>query len=79
MRFTVTNLNRCAGGGHWHLTVTVGGQSRNITVDADDGKLDTIEDKKEALTHRLVSAAKEANARNLVEIRTAILNKEFEI
>ena len=81
MRFTLTALSRCTGGGHYSGTISLnGGAGRSFTVTAAE-LAETIEDltAKELIVARLRAAIREAAATTLVQIRTAIEGKEFHV
>lgn len=77
-QFTVTNLTRCAGQNHYDLTITVGGQSRTITLTRSDLALEP-EDFKDAFLHRIRSAVKEAGANTFAQAQAALVGQTFQI
>ena len=78
MTFTITDITRCSGLGHWHFTVTVDGQSRTLTLDREDFDLNPG-NLQEAFLTRVRSAVKEAGATTFAQARTALINNEFKL
>lgn len=78
MTFTVTEMTRCEGQGHWHFTVQVGNQTRKVVIKSDELSLDP-DDIETIFLARIRSAAKEAGATSFATARNAILNKPFQI
>lgn len=75
---SVTVNGICAGGNHVHLTVTVGGRTRNFSLTRDDLALDGDEIEAAAVS-RIRSAVKEAGATNLAQIKAALEGKAFKV
>lgn len=74
---------QCSGGGHYHLPVTIGGETFTLVFDRADLQNDPDEPRgeqaRERLLHRVRSAIKEAGATTPAQARTAISNKTFHV
>lgn len=81
MQFTVTVSGQCASGGHVHLAVTAGQQTRQITVSRDDFLIDfsSVDDVRDFLIPLLRQRIKESRATTPAQRRTAIENAPFYI
>lgn len=76
MTFTITEMTRCPGGGHWICTATVNGVSRTFELDKSD--LDAEPgDVRSAALRRIRSVLLEAGATTWPQVRTALIGKEF--
>lgn len=78
MTFTITEITRCEGQGHWIFTVDVDGNTRTVTLNRDDFGLDP-EDLETAFLTRVRSAVKEAGATTYAQARAAVINHEFKL
>lgn len=82
MQFTINALNRCDGGNHIFLTLTLGGGTHTFTLEQSDLDLDppdNLSEAREMIMTRLRSAIKEAGATTPAQIRIALLNKTFKV
>jgi hypothetical protein len=87
MKFTVGTLTRCAGQGHIDIPCTVtepaqfAGMVVVLKVNAGDLDLErpTLEELKDLMLQRCVSAKKEANASSFAQVRTALEGKTLAI
>lgn len=81
MTFTVNTISRCPGGNHWSVDLTQGGQARHLEFQTSDLQLDftNFQQVVDAVLNRLRSAAKEANAGTLAQVKTALEGKTFQI
>lgn len=78
MIFTITNITRCSGLGHYNFTVNVGAQTIQLQVHREEFDLEPTE-LRDAFVHRVRSALKEANANTFAQAQNALLNIQFEI
>ena len=84
MRITINNVTRCTGGNHVNVSLTTGsGRTGTLTFEeaeiravAQSNELDEL---RQLLLHRMVSAIKEANATTAVQMRNALVGKVFEV
>ena len=81
MTFTVNSVSRCASGNHWTIVLTAGGQSRTLVLETSDLQLDfsSYDQVREAVIGRMRSAAKEAGAGTLAQVKTALEGKSFQL
>lgn len=82
MQFTTGNLSRCAGNGHYELPITVSGNTKTLRFTRDQLRGEPAEDMAQAvdaILARLRSAAKEANATTLAQVRAAVESKTFKV
>lgn len=83
MTFTIGTLTRCAGQNHIHIPVTLQ-SGKSGTIETTPAELqgdppDTIDEARERVLDRVRSAAKEANAINWTQLKTALDNKTFKV
>lgn len=81
MRFTITGLARCSGGGHYSANISIeGGALKPITFTQAEilAVLDEA-DSRERIINRVKAVILEAGATTLAQIRTAIESKEFKV
>jgi len=78
MDVTVKINGFCASGGHINLTATVGGKSRDFTLNKSDFQLEP-EDYETALIIILRNFVKESGLTNWTQIKTAVEGKVFKL
>jgi hypothetical protein len=81
--FTINSITRCAGGGHYDVTITLGnGQSGTLHTTKDELAGDppaSIAEARDAVLDRIRSALKEANAATWANIQSALVGQTFKV
>ncbi len=78
MTFTINEIVRCNGGGHWNVVVTVNNQSKTFQLEKEGLDLEPDE-LKDAALHRIRSALIESNALTFQQARNTLINNTFAI
>lgn len=82
MRFTTGTLTRCAGGNHYELPITIGGNTRTLRLTKDEAEGEppaNIDEARDSIISRLRSAYKELDAVTFADVRTAVSGKTFKV
>jgi hypothetical protein len=82
VQFTVGDITRCSGQGHYQVPVTVGAVTRTIHTTLEElqqAAPSTIDEARDAIIGRIRSALLEANAATFAQVQAALEGNTFEV
>lgn len=82
MQFTIGDITRCGGNGHYQVPVTVGAVTKTIhtsLAELQQAAPGTIEEARDAIIGRIRSALLEANAATFAQAQAALEGNTFEV
>lgn len=82
MVFTIGDITRCSGQGHYQVPVTVGAVTRTIhtsLAELQQAAPGTIEEARDAIIARIRSALLEANAATFAQVQATLEGETFEV